>query len=220
MKSKENLRKKFLSLRKKKYYDVPPDRFNSLIKYIKKKYKSKKYIYIAIYYPSNYEINLLKIFDNFKEKKFITLLPVVNKNGLLNFVEWKNQDIMVVNKYGIPEPIAGKKAFLPDVILAPLIAFDKYNNRLGYGKGYYDIILDDGSHYLNDQIRAAQLWYDSVKPGGLYIIEDVWYENIETLSNLYPNANSLDLREERIYKIVNGVKFYRDDNAIIYWKKE
>lgn len=88
------------------------------------------------------------------------------------------------------------------------------------GKGYYDIILDDGSHYLNDQIRAAQLWYDSVKPGGLYIIEDVWYENIETLSNLYPNANSLDLREERIYKIVNGVKFYRDDNAIVYWKKE
>ena len=149
MKSKENLRKKFLSLRKKKYYDVPPDRFNSLIKYIKKKYKSKKKIYIAIYYPSNYEINLLKIFNNFKEKKFITLLPVVNKNGLLNFVEWKNQDIMVVNKYGIPEPLAGKKDFLPDVILVPLIAFDKYNNRLGYGKGYYD-------KYLNNLLKFKQ----------------------------------------------------------------
>ena len=149
MKSKENLRKKFLSLRKKKYYDVPPDRFNPLFKYIKKKYKSKKNIYIAIYYPSNYEINLLKIFNNLKEKKFISLLPVVNNNSLLNFVEWKNRDIMVVNKYGIPEPLSGKKAFLPDVILAPLIAFDKYNNRLGYGKGYYD-------KYLNNLLTLKQ----------------------------------------------------------------
>ena len=56
---------------------------------------------------------------------------------------------MVVNKYGIPEPLAGKKAFLPDVILAPLIAFDKYNNRLGYGKGYYD-------KYLNNLFKMKQ----------------------------------------------------------------
>jgi len=25
--------------------------------------------------------------------------------------------------------------------LAPIVAFDKYKNRLGYGKGYYDRIL-------------------------------------------------------------------------------
>ena len=37
MKNKANLRKKFLSLRKKKYFDVPLDRFNPLINYIKKK---------------------------------------------------------------------------------------------------------------------------------------------------------------------------------------
>ena len=56
---------------------------------------------------------------------------------------------MVVNKYGIPEPLAGKKVFLPDVILVPLIAFDKYNNRLGYGKGYYD-------KYLNNLFKMKQ----------------------------------------------------------------
>ena len=141
MKIKKLLRKKFLSLRKKKYFDVPINRFQPLINYIKKKYKLKKRIFLAIYYPSNYEINLIKVFDNLKEKKIITLLPIITKNGLLNFVEWKPQDIMIVNKYGIPEPLKTNKKFLPDVVLVPLLSYDKYKNRLGYGKGYYDKFL-------------------------------------------------------------------------------
>ena len=38
---------------------------------------------------------------------------------------------------GIPEPYQKKKTF-PDILLVPLVAFDKYNYRLGYGGGYYD----------------------------------------------------------------------------------
>ena len=30
---------------------------------------------------------------------------------------------------------------IPDIIMVPLIAFDNQNNRLGYGKGYYDLYL-------------------------------------------------------------------------------
>ncbi len=30
------------------------------------------------------------------------------------------------------------------MILIPLIAYDKYKNRLGYGKGFYDRYLDGG----------------------------------------------------------------------------
>ena len=41
------------------------------------------------------------------------------------------------NKYGIPEPIK-QKNYLPDIVLVPLLAFDKKKNRLGYGKGFYD----------------------------------------------------------------------------------
>ncbi len=87
------------------------------------------------------------------------------------------------------------------------------------GKSFYDIILDDGSHYLNDQILAARLWFASLKTGGYYIIEDVWKDHIEELASIYPNPNIIDLREERIYKITDGVTFCRDDNIIIYWKK-
>ena len=54
---------------------------------------------------------LIKVFDNLKEKNIITLLPIITKNGLLNFHEWKPQDIMIVNKYGIPEPLKTNKKF-------------------------------------------------------------------------------------------------------------
>ena len=38
MKTKEQLRKKFFTLRKKKYFDMPSDKFYQLTNYIKKKY--------------------------------------------------------------------------------------------------------------------------------------------------------------------------------------
>jgi 5-formyltetrahydrofolate cyclo-ligase len=47
------------------------------------------------------------------------------------------------NKYGIPEPVHGitidPMEF--DLILVPMLGFDKLGNRVGYGKGYYDRFL-------------------------------------------------------------------------------
>jgi SAM-dependent methyltransferase len=43
--------------------------------------------------------------------------------------------------------------------------------------GPFDFIIDDGSHYLNDQVRSFLLLKNHLKPGGLYIIEDVYTED-------------------------------------------
>lgn len=141
-KIKDQLRKKFLSRRKKKYFEISENRLKSLTTYIKKKYKTKKKIFVALYYPSNYELDLFEIFKKMKENKIVTLLPKVKKNYSLTFSPWTIKEILVVNKYGIPEPHNNnKKKYLPDIVLVPLLAFDKYKNRLGYGKGYYDRYL-------------------------------------------------------------------------------
>ena len=66
MRNKDQLRKKFLSLRKKKYFDVSTNKFNKLTNYIKKNNKIKKSFFIGLYYPSNYELNILKIVSNLK----------------------------------------------------------------------------------------------------------------------------------------------------------
>lgn len=36
-----------------------------------------------------------------------------------------------------------------------------------------DVFIDDGSHTLADQLGALEVWWDRVKPGGVYVIEDV-----------------------------------------------
>ncbi len=41
-----------------------------------------------------------------------------------------------------------------------------------------DIIIDDGSHNIDDQCKAIDLYLEKLLPGGLFIIEDVeWPEN-------------------------------------------
>ena len=42
-----------------------------------------------------------------------------------------------MSKLGIPEPFAEKK-ILPDILIVPLVGFDKCKYRLGYGGGFYD----------------------------------------------------------------------------------
>ena len=44
---------------------------------------------------------------------------------------------MIINKYGIPEPISNKVKY-PDILIVPLVAYDKNFNRIGYGGGFYD----------------------------------------------------------------------------------
>ena len=55
----------------------------------------------------------------------------------MDFYKWSLTDPLVINKFGIPEPISKKKIY-PDILLVPLVAFDKHLNRIGYGGGFYD----------------------------------------------------------------------------------
>ena len=134
---KPYLRKKFILKRKKKY--LSPDKFNfNLIFRLIKKHFNKKKITIAGYYPSNYEVNILKFLDLASKKKFKTALPVITSSVSMNFRSWIAKDPLYVSKFGTLEPKYIKKEIIPDFILVPLVVFDKELNRIGYGKGYYD----------------------------------------------------------------------------------
>ena len=144
MQQKIQLRKKYLKLREKKYHNIDKNFFLPLLRLIRSRLK-KKYIKIALYYPSNFELNVLKLleFNNLLVQNI--LLPVTNKNNLMNFFSWKKNDVLLVNKFGVLEP-AKTQIKIPDVMLVPILAFDKNKYRLGYGKGYYD-------RYLNKYLK-------------------------------------------------------------------
>ena len=144
MNYKEAIRKKYLLLRKKKYFKVNSRFFYPLIKIIKDKFKNRK-INISIYYPSFYEVDVLKVIDLENSKKINFLLPIIEQNNLMNFYKWKKNDVLFINRFGLLEPQKSSKK-IPDIVLLPLIAFDKNKNRIGYGKGFFD-------KYLNRFIR-------------------------------------------------------------------
>jgi len=140
MQKKNQLRKKYLNLRKKKYYDIDKSFFLPVLKLIRLKLK-KNYIRIALYYPSNFELNVLKLLEFNSILAQDILLPVTDKNNLMDFFSWKKNEILFVNEFGILEPTK-TKAKIPDVMLIPILAFDKNKYRLGYGKGFYDRYLN------------------------------------------------------------------------------
>ena len=144
MQQKIPLRNKYLNLRKIKYHDINKNFFSPLLKLIRLKQK-KPPIKIALYYPSSFELNVLKLLEfNYILRQDI-LLPVINEKKHMNFFSWKKNNVLFVNKFGILEP-AKNQIKVPDIMLVPMLAFDKNKYRLGYGKGFYD-------RYLNKYLK-------------------------------------------------------------------
>lgn len=74
-----------------------------------------------------------------------------------------NENIQLVpNAFGIDEPAAGE--IIPvdeiDIVLIPLLTFDKKGYRVGYGKGFYDKFL---SECRPDVIRVGLSFFDPVE---------------------------------------------------------
>ena len=135
---KSKLRKKILKIRKKNNKENIQIDFNQIMEILKKEKITKKII--GGYYPVNFEVDDLALLRKFENNRFNISLPVIKKDFQMDFYRWSFSDPLKVNKYGIPEPDA-KKIVYPDIIMIPLVAFDKNLNRLGYGGGYYDRLI-------------------------------------------------------------------------------
>ena len=144
MYQKSILRKKYFNLRKKRYYEIDKEFFSPLLSFIKSNFK-KENLKLAMYYPTSFEINVLKLLENKCMYNKNILLPVIEENNRMNFFLWKKNNVLLVNKFGILEP-QKTKFKIPNLILLPILAFDRNKYRLGYGKGFYD-------RYLNKYLK-------------------------------------------------------------------
>ena len=111
----------------------------------KKKELNKDDLKLALYYPTSFETNVLKLLENKYMINKNILLPVIEKTNIMSFFPWKKNHVLLVNKFGILEPIRTKFK-IPNIILVPILAFDRNKYRLGYGKGFYD-------RYLNKYLK-------------------------------------------------------------------
>ena len=129
--NKLEIRKKILNQRKKNFFHKFD---NSKIYNFLKRYKKNK---IGGYFPINYEFDCLEILKKLSNQKFQISLPIMKKNNQMDFYSWDFNQPLIVNNYGIPEPVSSKITY-PDIFLIPIVGFDKNLYRIGYGGGYYD----------------------------------------------------------------------------------
>ena len=70
--------------------------------------------------------------------KTIALPRVIDRLGTMEFLSWRPEDQLFPGLFGTSHPEPGGGPVTPDVIIAPLLGFDRSMNRLGQGGGYYD----------------------------------------------------------------------------------
>ncbi len=95
----------------------------------------------SLYWPFRGEPDLRQWAGRFIERGGRIALPVVvEKAHPLAFRLWKPGDRLEKGVWNIPVPAAGAEV-VPDIVIAPVVGFDRASFRLGYGGGYYDRTL-------------------------------------------------------------------------------
>jgi 5-formyltetrahydrofolate cyclo-ligase len=143
-----------------------------------------------------------------EQKYFHVFLPIVEKKEvdtefILHVLAGKDKEIVVSksdfdyiemthflltdsttfekNQYGISEPVDG--LIVPvekiDVVFVPLLAFDKFGNRVGYGKGFYDIFLRE---CRPDTLKIGFSFFEAEEE-----IEDIFEKDIKLDYCITPN---------------------------------
>lgn len=136
------LRKKYLKIRKNineaervKYND---DIFNKIINLQEYKASSLVLIYVSL----KYEVDTFKLITySLNSGKKVAVPKCIGNNIMFYYI--KNLDELEKNSFKILEPKTNNVVgdFNNSICIVPSIAFDKKNNRIGYGKGFYDRFL-------------------------------------------------------------------------------
>ncbi|MDA8716966.1 5-formyltetrahydrofolate cyclo-ligase [Alphaproteobacteria bacterium] len=107
----------------------------------------------AAYFPIRSELSPLDLLARLANLGCVTALPVTPAEGQpLRFHHWAIGDRLDGGPYGTKQPPSDQPLCRPDVILAPMLAFDSAGWRLGYGGGFYDrtlAVLKGAGHCLS-----------------------------------------------------------------------
>lgn len=98
---------------------------------------------VSAYMPIRTEVNPLPTMRRLFSEGHTVCIPVISKSGQpLDFAEWSPDAAMVDGPFGAVVP-ADIRLVEPEIVVTPLLAFDRRGYRLGYGGGFYDRTLTE-----------------------------------------------------------------------------
>lgn len=143
--TKELLRKSYLEKRQ----EISPGQLSNFSELIAENlFKSFQFEgkMVSLFMPieRKKEINTYIILDKLLSFDASVCIPKANFESIeLKHYRYESPEQLELSVFGIPEPKFGKvvQPSKIDVVLVPLICYDKQGHRLGYGKGFYDRFL-------------------------------------------------------------------------------
>lgn len=140
--SKTQLRNQLRSIRKMLGADVHQAAASTIVEFLAELDVFKKAESVACYFAQGSELSLQPVMELIWQKQKKCYLPILNNDQSLGFVSYQPYDDLTLNRYGILEPVLTPDKVLAaeqlDLVLVPLVGFDKIGHRLGSGSGYYD----------------------------------------------------------------------------------
>lgn len=171
---KKELRSKYLTLRNQLSEEEIVDKSLAIAnELLKLPIWDKTYFHIFLPITEKKEVNtefILHLLSG-KDKEIIVSKSDFETRKMTHFLLTDNTKIRK-NAYNIPEPVDGIE--VPsnkiDVVFVPLLAFDKKGHRVGYGKGFYDMLL---SECKPDVIKIGLSFFETEE-----VIEDVFENDV------------------------------------------
>ena len=98
---------------------------------------------VSGFMPLKSEINPLPLMQKLSATGARLALPrILGRHSPLSMRAWEFSTDLDRGQWGIREPKVDAPEVDPDVLLVPLLAFDRDGYRLGYGAGYYDMTIN------------------------------------------------------------------------------
>ncbi len=146
--TKEQLRKQFLETRKNLDLDTLQEQSQAISQNFFNRFELSDIKKLHVFLPilKHNEINTWLIINGIMQNH-PHIRPIISKSHLktseMDSYVFDTNTKIVENRWGIPEPVDAIKCpdDTIDMILMPLLCFDKQGFRVGYGKGFYDRFL-------------------------------------------------------------------------------
>jgi len=97
---------------------------------------------VSGFMPMKSEINPIPLMRKLADAGATLALPVVAGKGQpLIMRAWSFGEPLASGVWGIREPGSDAPEVFPDILIVPLLAFDRRGHRIGYGAGYFDMTI-------------------------------------------------------------------------------
>ena len=113
------------------------------------------------------EVSTKQLNDTILESGKTLCLPRIMGARKMEMIEVNSHTTYVLNKYGINEPIGQSMQLTHEfnaLCIVPLVAYDSFGHRLGYGGGFYDVFLGEHQQMLTLGIAFSNQYSDTELP--------------------------------------------------------